>query len=79
MSRGNTFYDAQCPEFVQGNAPDASHSKVEIPLRVLVTWLSSMVSSWLKVQIFLSAVTRSSWFSLGNSWRPSLRLLFLPC
>lgn len=24
MSRGNTFYDAQCPEFVQGNAPDAS-------------------------------------------------------
>lgn len=50
---GNTFYDAQCPEFVQGNAPDASHSKVEIPLWVLVTWLSSMVRSWLKVQIFL--------------------------
>ena len=53
MSRGNTFYDAQYPEFVQGNAPDASHSKVEIPLWVLVTWLSSMVRSWLKVQIFL--------------------------
>lgn len=46
MLRGNTFCDAQCPEFLQGNAPDASHTKVEIVLWVLVIWLSSMVSSW---------------------------------
>lgn len=35
------------------NATDASNIKVKIILWVLVIWMSSKVSSWLKVEVFL--------------------------
>jgi hypothetical protein len=53
MLRGNNFCDAQCPEILQGNVPNASHTKVEIVLWVLVIWLDSTIVLGRKYRFFL--------------------------